>query len=107
MRIDVAFKNLEKSELLEGVIRKNIEKIEKRVKLFKKEVPIHLSFHLEKNPHKTQYFCWVNLYLPFKVLRAQSSKNDVESLINEVFSALCKQVEKFKYKLERHLRKKG
>ncbi|HDN86082.1 MAG: hypothetical protein DRP68_02920 [Candidatus Omnitrophota bacterium] len=106
MRVDVSMKNLERTNTLNEIIDKNIKKVEKRVKLFKKEVPVHLSLHLEKNPHKSQYFAWVNLYLPFKVLRAESTFSNVSRAIGECFSALIKQIDKFKHKLEKHLRKR-
>ena len=106
MRVDVSIKNLERTNTLDEVIDKNIKKVERRVKLFKKEVPVHLSLHLEKNPHRSQYFVWINLYLPFKVLRAESTFSNVDKAIGECFSALIKQIDKFKHRLEKHLRKR-
>ena len=50
MRIDVSFKHLEKSPLLENVIDKNLKKVQRRVKFFKAEDVVHLSLHLEKKP---------------------------------------------------------
>ena len=47
MRVDISFKNMEKSEYLADIINKDVEKIRKRVKMFKNEDPIHLSLHLE------------------------------------------------------------
>lgn len=106
MRVDVSFKNLEKSEVLERTIEKNVEKVKRRVKLFKNEDPIHMALHLEKNPHKEQYICRVNLYLPFKVLKAQHTSTNTFGALNTTFSALLKQLDKLKHKLETHLRKK-
>ncbi len=106
MRIDISLKHLDKSSILEEVIEKDIKKIERRLKIFKTDDAIHLSLHLEKNPHRDEYFCWINMYLPSKVLKAQSRKNDVYLVINDAFSALLKQLDKLKYRLERHLRKK-
>ena len=106
MRIDISLKHLDKSSILEEVIEKDIKKIERRLKIFKTDDAIHLSLHLEKNPHRDEYFCWINMYLPSKVLKAQSRKNDVPLAINDAFNALLKQLDKLKYRLERHLRKK-
>lgn len=106
MRIDISLKHLDKSSILEEVIEKDIKKIERRLKIFKTDDAIHLSLHLEKNPHRDEYFCWINMYLPSKVLKAQSRKNDVYLVINDAFDALLKQLDKLKYRLERHLRKK-
>ncbi len=106
MRVDISFKHLEKSSLLNNMINKNIEKIKRRTKFFKEDDVVHLSLHLEKNPHKDTYFCWINMYLPSKVLKAQSKKSDILSAITDSFSALLKQLDKFKHHLERHLRKK-
>ena len=55
MRVDVSFKHLPKSPLLETIIDKNIDKVQRRLKIFKSDEAIHLSFHLEKNPHRDQY----------------------------------------------------
>ncbi len=106
MRLDISFKNFKKSQIIENVIAKDVKKIERRLKMFKKEVPIHLSLHVEKNPHKEEYFSWANLYLPFRVLRAQARERNVVSTLNKTFSALITQIDKFKHRLERHLRKK-
>jgi ribosomal subunit interface protein len=106
MRVDVSFKNLEKNEVVEGVIEKNIKKIERRVKLFKSEDAIHLSLHLERNPHREEIFCWANLYLPFKVLKAHSNKDNLNRAVTETFSALTRQLDKLKHRVETYLRKK-
>lgn len=108
MRIDVSFKHLKKSPFLEGVIDKNIGRIERHVRLFKSDEAIHLSLHLEKNPHRDDYFCWANMYLPYKVIKAQTRKASPTVAINDCFSAMLKQLDKFKDKLERHLsRRRG
>jgi ribosomal subunit interface protein len=106
MRVDISFKHLEESELVDNIIQKNIKKVERRIKIFKSDDAIHLSFHLEKNPHKDDYFCWINLYLPSKVLRAQRRRPNVSLAVNESFSALKKQLSKFKYQREKHITKK-
>ncbi|MFH1768422.1 MAG: HPF/RaiA family ribosome-associated protein [Candidatus Omnitrophota bacterium] len=106
MRVDVSFKHLEKSPLLEDIIDKNIEKVQRHVRLFKNDDAIHISFHLEKNPHRDDYFCWINMYLPFRVLKAQNRKNSPSIAINTSFSALLKQLDKIKHRIEKHLRKK-
>ncbi len=106
MRVDISSKRLEKSKLLDNIIDKNIKKVERRIKLFKTDDAIHLSLHMEKNPHKDDYFCWINMYMPFKVLKAQSRKSSISSVINDSFSALIKQLDKFKYRIEKHLSKR-
>ena len=106
MRVDISVKHFEKSNALEEIVDKNIRKVERRIKIFKKEVPVHLSLHLEKNPHREEYFSWASLYLPFKVLKAKSKNGNLARLVTETFSALLKQLDKFKHKLESHLRKK-
>jgi ribosome-associated translation inhibitor RaiA len=106
MRIDTSFKHLEKSPFIEEVIQKDIKKVERRIKIFKTDEAVHLSFHIEKNPHRAEYFCWANLYLPFKVLRAQCKKNTETVAINDCFAALLKQLDKFKHKIERSLRRR-
>ena len=106
MRVDVSFKHLERSDIIDDIIDKNIKKVERRIKLFKTDEAVHLSLHAEKNPHRDDYFCWINMYMPYKVLKTQSREKSISTVINDSFSALIKQLDKFKYKLERHLRKK-
>ena len=57
MRIDTSFKHLEKSTLVDNIINKNISRVERHTKMFKSDDTVHLSFHMEKNPHKDDYLC--------------------------------------------------
>lgn len=106
MLVDVSFKNMENSEYIENIISKNVEKVKKRIKMFKNEDPLHLSLHLERNLHRDEYSVRVNLHLPRKVLKAQTSLSSVASSLNKSFSALIKQIDRHKIMLERHLQKK-
>lgn len=106
MRVDVSYKYLEKSELTTNILDNNLKKIERRVKMFKRDDPIHVSIHLEKNPHREQYFCRAHIYLPSKMLKAEEKGDTFSFATNKAFGALSKQLDKFKHKLERHLRKK-
>jgi len=108
MRVDVTFKYLESSQFIENVLASNLRKVQRRIKMFKKDSPIHLSIHIEKNPHKEQYFCRSHMYLPTAKVLAATEKGDNSSLaINKTFSALAKQLDKTKHRLERHLQKKN
>lgn len=106
MRVDVSFKNLEKSEFLDNVLDKDLEKIERRVQMFRKDDPIHVAVHIEKSPHREEYTCSAHIYLPQHVLRADEKDKRASSAINNTFSALSKQLDKLKYKVEKHLQKK-
>jgi len=102
VRVDVSFKYLERSDYIETILANDLRKIERRVKIFKKEDPIHISVHIEKNPKKEQYFCRSHIYLPTsKVLIADEKGKKAGEAINRAFSALTKQLDKAKYKLER------
>ncbi len=98
---------MKSSSVLDDILDKNIEKIDRRAKIFKNNSSLHLSVHIEKNPHKDQYFCWGQLYMPRKVISARGNSRDIVLAIGKAFSALSKQMEKVKYKVERHLHKKG
>ena len=105
MRIDISFKYLESSEFVDNILDNNLKKIERRVQMFKKQSPIHISVHVEKNPHKEQYFCRSHLYLPsLRVLAVDEKARNASLAINKTFSALTKQLDKVKYKLESHRR---
>ena len=106
MRVDVSFKYLERNEFIDNVLDKNIEKIERRIKMFHRDDPIHVSIHMEKNPNREQYFCRTQVYLPSRVVMANAKATNSSQVINKAFSALSKQLDKVKHRLERHLRKK-
>ncbi|MFA6282134.1 MAG: ribosome-associated translation inhibitor RaiA [Candidatus Omnitrophota bacterium] len=106
MRVDVSFKNLENSEFLQNVIDKDLEKIERRVQIFRKDDPIHVAITLEKSQHREEYTCNAHIYLPQHVLRAGEKDKRASSAINSTFSALSKQLDKLKYKVEAHLKRK-
>ncbi len=107
MRVDTSFKNMKASAILKSIVEKNVEKISRRLKVVKKEEAVHISVHIEKNPHKEQFFCWATIYMPTKVITAKRSDNDVFSAVNNVFSALSKQMERVKHRIDRHLVKKN
>jgi ribosomal subunit interface protein len=106
MRIDVSFKNLEKSEFLENALAHDLEKIEKRVKMFRKDSPIHVAIRLEKSPHREEYMCSAHIYLPQHVLRVDEKRDSAPLAINKTFAALAKQLDKLKYKVEKHLERR-
>ncbi|MFA5271778.1 MAG: ribosome-associated translation inhibitor RaiA [Candidatus Omnitrophota bacterium] len=106
MRVDVSFKNLENSEFIQNVLDKDLEKIERRVQIFRKEDPIHVAVTLEKSPHREEYTCNAHIYLPQHVLKAGEKDKRASSAINSTFSALSKQLDKLKYKIETHLQRK-
>ena len=104
MRVEVSFKYLERSDYIETILANDLRKIERRIKIFKKDDPVHVSVHIEKNPKKEQYFCRSHIYLPAsKVLVADEKGKKAGEAINKAFSALTKQLDKAKYKLERRL----
>ena len=106
MRVDVSFKYLENSEFIENILDNNLRKVERRIKIFRRDDPIHISIHVEKNPHKEQYFCRSHIYLPSKVLIAGEKDGKVSLAVNKTFSALSKQLDKLKHRLEVSLRRK-
>lgn len=108
MRVDVSYKYLQRSEFTENVLDKNLQRIERRVKIFRRDDPIHISVHIEKNPHKEQYFCRAHIYLPSsKVLNVDEKSNNFSLAVNKAFLGLCRQLDKLKHKLQRHFRRRN
>jgi ribosomal subunit interface protein len=105
MRVDVSFKYLEKSEIIENVLEKNIARISRRIKMFRRDDPIHISIHVEKNPNKEQYYCRSHIYLPSKVITAEEKATDASRSINKAFAAITRQLDKLKHKIEAPLRR--
>ncbi|MEI8348740.1 MAG: ribosome-associated translation inhibitor RaiA [Candidatus Omnitrophota bacterium] len=106
MRVEVTYKNVEKSEFLENVIDKDLEKIGRRIQMFRENDPIHITVHLEKSQHCEEYLCNSHIYLPKRVLRADSRESNMATAINKAFAALAKQLEKLKCKVEAHLKRR-
>lgn len=106
MRVDVSFKYLEKSEFINNVLENNFKKVQRRIQTFRRDDPIHISVHVEKNPHKKQFFCRSHLYLPTsKVLIADEKAGNSSLAINKAFSALARQLDKEKHKWQDQRRK--
>ncbi len=106
MRVDVSFKYFEKSDYIDNVLENNFKKLKRRIQIFRRDDPIHISVHVEKNPHKEQFFCRSHLYLPTsKVLIVDEKAGNSSLAINKAFSALSKQLNKEKYKWRNQRRK--
>ena len=99
MRVEVSFKYLKKSDFINNVLENNFKKMKRRIQIFRRNEPIHISVHIEKNPHKSQFFCRSHLYLPIsKVLVADEKARSSSLAINKAFSALSRQLDKEKHK---------
>ncbi len=105
MRVDFTVKYVDKSELLKNALEKNIQRITRRIKIFRRDDPIHVSVHLEKNPNKEQYFCRSQIYLPHHVVIADEKSTKSAAAMNKTFSALARQLDKLKYRIETSLRR--
>ncbi len=105
MKIDISYKYLEKSPILEEILQKKLNKIARHVKMFGGK-PTHLLVHFEKNPHHQQYLCRLNMFLPSRLIKAESYDENISGALDKSVSALIKQLEKIKYRLERHLSKR-
>ena len=97
MKVDISFKNLSKSNLVDEVLDKNLLKIEKRIKNFDKD-SVHILIHVEKNPNHNEYFCNTCIYLPSKVIKAQTKELDLIKCIDKNFTNLIRQLNKLKSK---------
>jgi ribosomal subunit interface protein len=107
MKVESSFKYLIKSKFIEDILESNIEKIKRKLKIFKKDDPVHLSVHVEKNPHKEEYYCRSHVYLPkTKTIVANEKSRTETAAINKSFRGLSRQLAKVKTKLEKHLQKK-
>jgi len=108
MRVEVSFKYMKTSELINNVLGNNFQRLKRHLKMFNHDEAIHVSVHVEKNPHREQYFCRARAYLPHSnVLAVEEKCEDASSAINKGFSALIKRVEKIKEKIENRRKKKG
>ena len=106
MRVDTSLKYLEKSQLISTMLDHNLQKLSRLIKIFRQDDPIHISVHLEKNPHKEQYFCRSHVYLPSsKVIAADESGKTVSFAVNKAFGALRRQLDKEKHKWDSNRRK--
>ena len=106
MRIDISFKNLEYSRFSNNIVEKNLRKVERRIKIFRRNDPIHIFMKVEKNRHKQQYFCRIRVYLPGRFLNVTAKGVSFGLVVNKAFSAIFEQIERTKHKGEKQLRRK-
>lgn len=105
MRVDVSFKYIKNSDFIKNILDNNLQKIQRRVKIFRRNDPIHISIHIEKNPHKDQFFCRSHIYLPTsKVIVADEKGRNFSIAINKTFAALARQLDKEKHKWDKRRR---
>jgi ribosomal subunit interface protein len=106
MRVDTSFKYLEQSEFINNVLENNFRKVKRRIQIFRHNQPVRMSVHIEKNPHREQFFCHLHLYLPTsKVLVADEKSASSSLAINKAFSALTRQLDKEKHKWQKQQRR--
>lgn len=98
MKVDISFKNLNKSELIDNILDKNLTKIKNRIKNFNED-SVRLSIHLEKNQNHNEYFCNTCLYIPKRVLKASTTDFDLIKSIDKNFSILVRHLDKLKSKV--------
>ncbi len=103
MREDFLIKNFPRSPILEEEFNSQKEKIFDFFKKIRNTEALHISCHMEKNPHKEEYFCWINFYLPRKVLHVKEKGSDALVSLKKAFNTLKNNVRKYK---EKYLRKK-
>ena len=76
MRDDFLVKNFPKSDVLMEEFQTQKQKIVRMVRNTKYQQNVHLNGHIEKNPHKEEYYCWMNLYFPGKVFHVKQRAAD-------------------------------
>jgi len=109
MQVDVYLKNIRKTRLLGEAIEKDLQKIQRRVNMFKTDSNIRFELKLEKLGHHDEYTASANLVLPRKKLHVTETASNKVECVNNLTKALIKQLDKFKSQVERHLsrNKKG
>ena len=106
MRIDISFKNITSTKVLQGIVEKDVAKVKRRTRMFKTDEAIHLVISAEKNPHKELFSVSLKLFLPRKIIKVEEENKNLPKAFSEAFSALVKQIDKYKHMLEKHLGKK-
>lgn len=108
MKVEISFKYLERSKFIDNVLDNNMKKIRRKLQIFKNDDPVHISIHIEKNPHKEEYYCRSHIYLPkVRTIVANETSRKETVAINKSFRALSRQLEKIKVKIEKHLQKRN
>lgn len=107
MKTEISFKFLESSEFVDKVLENNLNRIKRKLKIIHRDDPVHLSVHIEKNPHKEEYYCRAHVYLPKAktVVASEKSRRETEA-INKSFRALSRQLVKIKTKNERQVQRR-
>jgi len=103
MQVDVYLKNIRKTRLLGEAIEKDLQKIQRRVNMFKDSSNIRFELKLERLGHQTEYTASANLIMPRKKLHVTETAENKVECVNNLTKALIKQLGKFKGQVERHL----
>ena len=101
MKIIIKSTNIELSASLEEYVNQKIGSLDKFLKDFKPDiVEARVEIGKPSKHHKSGpvFYAEINLRLPGKLLRAESSHVNLRSAINKARDELEKQIEKYKYK---------
>jgi len=107
MRDDFLIKNFPKNRVLLQEFEIQKQKILRMVRNTKYEETIHLNGHIEKNPHKEEYYCWMNLYFPRKVFHVKQKASDALTALKNSCGKLFFMVKKHKDKYISRKRGRG
>jgi len=98
MRDDFLIKNFPKNEILLDEFQTQKDKLLRMVRNKKAEEVAHLNGHMEKNPHKEEYYCWLNFYIPRKVFHVRERGADAFTSLKNASGKLSRMVTKHKDK---------
>lgn len=107
MRDDFLIKNFPKSDVLLDEFQTQKEKLFRMVHNTRFESSVHFNGHMEKNPHKEEYYCWLNFYFPGKVFHVKQKGSDAYTALKNASGKLSFIVKKYKHKFisrKRHRR---
>lgn len=102
MQIDIEATNLELTAPLRAYVEEKIGKLEKFLGPFKgSDLRVRVEVGRTSKHHRqgNVYRAEANLYLPGKMLRAETKAEDVRMAVNEVRNTLQREIRKYKTSL--------
>ncbi|PIY82396.1 MAG: hypothetical protein COY78_06890 [Candidatus Omnitrophica bacterium CG_4_10_14_0_8_um_filter_44_12] len=96
--------HMEENSIIRDHFQDRAGKLQKYLKRYKDEL-VYLHGTLDKNPHKTEFFATLSLYLPSATLHCRERAGVYALALNLAFLDIARQLEKHKDKLSREKRR--
>lgn len=104
MKTTFTVRHMEKNSIVTDHFNERVEMLSNHLKKFKDEL-VYLHGTLERNPHKSEFYAGLTLYLPSLAIHSRERAKDFGLALSFAFSDIVRQLEKHIDKLNREKRR--